>query len=138
MKKMRRLLLVVSALFFFVTGCGGYHVKCYPGPEMNKSGIVTITTDDSMLRIVNLDRQSIELNTFWEYVNAIFVYGFHPRTITVLPGAHSLMPCLDLYDSTVCANSLLDIEAKAGDSYIIKHTYIGSKNVSFSIEPNKD
>ncbi len=121
----------------FQIGCGGYHLKQYRGPKKEKSEIGIITTDDTFLSIVGFDGKQIDIATMSNMFNAL-MWGRFPRTISVLPGKHSFLPCFQHPYGGFCAKSWIDV--KAGQSYIVRHKqHIGERSsVEFWIEIQDD
>ena len=107
--------------FFFLIGCGGYHSRQYSGPELDRSQISIITTDDQFVTIGGLDGKKIDMSTASNFSNAMMWGGRFPRTISVLPGQHSVWPCYQNPYQSACAEGWIDLETKAGQSYILKH-----------------
>jgi hypothetical protein len=138
MKRSKRLLL----LFLFiitVSGCGGYHAKCYEGPELDKSQISIITTDDQFVTIGGVDGEKIEFSKASNLLNGLMWDGRFPRTVTVLPGHHSILPCYQNPYESGCADNWVDIETKADQTYIIKHKRLDNdKRLKFWIESQQE
>ncbi|NJD91205.1 MAG: hypothetical protein FIA91_06790 [Geobacter sp.] len=111
--KMTLLLLLVATL----SGCGGYHSRKYDGPELDKSQVSIITTDDQFVGIGGLDgKKTIEMTNPSDLLN-VALWGRYPRTITVLPGDHKILPCM----GKQCGGNWIDIKTEPGQSYLIKH-----------------
>lgn len=139
MKRTKYLLSAFILLFTLTAGCGGYHAKCYPGPELERSQTSIITTDDQFVTIGGVDGERIKLtSSFLLFLNAVFWDGRYPRTVTVLPGNHRIMPCYQGPYITGCVNHWLEIETKAEQTYIIKYNYGENKNIEFWIEPQRN
>ncbi len=111
---------LLPSLFFLLASCGGYHSRQYSGPELDKSETSIISTDDQFITIGGLDGEKIDMSTASNFSNAL-IWGKFPRTITVLPGRHSIWPCIQNPYENACAEGWIHIETKAGQSYIIKH-----------------
>ncbi len=101
--------------------CGGYHSRQDSGPELDKSKISIITTDDQFVTIGGLDGKRIDISKSPNFKNALIWGGRFPRTITVLPGWHSVWPCYQNPYESACSEGWIELETKAGQSYIIKH-----------------
>lgn len=115
------LCFLISLFFFFLISCGGYHSRQYNGPELDKSQISIITTDDQFITIGGLDGKKIDMSTASNFSNALIWGGRFPRTVSVLPGQHSIWPCLQNPYERGCAEGWIYLETKAGQTYIIKH-----------------
>ncbi len=139
MKKINFTYLVLPIIFLIV-GCGGYHAKSYSGPELDKSEISIITTDDQFVTIGGVDGEKINMKKASNYFNALMWGGRYPRTISVKPGLHSIWPCFQNPYERACAAGWMHIETEAGKSYIIKHTRTieTGKKYEFWIEEQKE
>ena len=138
MKKL--LFFVLVPVFIILTGCGGYHSRQYSGPELDKSLISVITTDDQFVTLGGVDGKRIDMPTASNFSNAIIWGGRFPRTISVLPGQHSIWPCYQNPYEGGCAEGWINVETKAGQSYILKHERLEEnkiKVIKFWIE-NQD
>ncbi len=132
--------LVLASILFFplISGCGGYHAKCYPGPELEKSQTSIITTDDQFVTIGGVDGERIKhTSSFLLFFNAMLWDGRYPRSVTVLPGNHRILPCYQGPYKAGCASHWLEIETKAEQSYIIKYNLGENKGYEFWIEPQR-
>jgi len=108
------LILTIVAL---ISGCGGYHSRKYDGPELDKSLVSTITTDDQFVGIGGLDgKKTIEMSNPSDFYN-VAMWGRYPRTITVLPGDHKILPCMGKH----CGGNWINIKTEPGQTYLIKH-----------------
>jgi hypothetical protein len=104
-------------LVVVLSGCGGYHSRKYDGPELDKSQVATITTDDQFIGIGGLDgKNTIEMTNPSDFFNVV-TWGRYPRTITVLPGDHKILPCMGKH----CGVNWIDISTEPGQTYFIKH-----------------
>ncbi|MBI4685466.1 MAG: hypothetical protein HY755_09735 [Nitrospirae bacterium] len=141
MKKINYTFLILLLLCIFVIGCGGYHSKSYSGPELDKSEISIITTDDQFVTIAGVDGKKIDRSNSSNFFNALMWGGRFPRTISVKPGCHSIWPCYQNPYEEVCAEGWIDIETEHGESYIIKHERTkeaNSKKIKFWIEKQEE
>lgn len=133
----RNIFFFLAFVLMLLMGCGGYHSRQYSGPEQDKSKISIITTDDQFVTIGGLDEKRIDMKTASNFSNAIIWGGRFPRTITVLPGKHTIWPCYQNPYESGCAEGWIQVETKPGQTYIIKHERIEKKVIKFSIE-NQD
>ncbi len=135
--KQKSYFLLLVVLFIF-TSCGGYHSRQYSGPILDKSKVSIITTDNQFTTIAGVDGEKVDLYTASNISN-VLIWGRFPRTISVLPGKHSIWPCFQNPYENVCAEGWIDIETKAGHSYVIKHerSVQNKKMIKFWVE-NQD
>jgi len=135
MKKIRLIGLIIIPLLLLLS-CAGYHSKQYNETELDKSQIAIITTDDQFVTIGGLDGKKIDMFTVSNFTSGLLWGGRFPRTISVLPGAHSICPCYQNPFETGCADAWIDIETEAGQSYLIKHERAdeNKKSIRFWIE----
>jgi hypothetical protein len=138
MERSKRLLSFFLLFITSVSGCAGYHSKCYDGPELEKSKISIITTDDQFVTIGGVDGEKIKFSKASNFFNGLMWDGRFPRTVSVLPGHHSILPCYQNPYEASCANSWFDIDTKADQTYIIKHKRQDNKMYEFSIEPQQE
>ena len=111
----------VLLFIFSLSGCAGYHSKVYSGKKLPDSEVSTITTDNRKITISGIDGdKTIKLSNPSNFLN-VALTGKFPRTITVLPGKHALMPCYEDGFRRGYAENWLHVEAEAGETYIIKH-----------------
>lgn len=130
---------ILTLAFSLLTSCGGYHSRQYSGPELDKSQVSIITTDDQFVTIGGFDGKKIDMSTALNFSNALMWGGRFPRTISVIPGKHSIWPCYQNPYESACAEGWIDVETKAGQSYVLKHerSYENKKIIKFWIE-NQD
>ena len=137
MKKQSIFFLIMVCLFLM--RCGGYHSRQYDGPERDKSQISIITSDDQFVTIGGLDGKMINMANVADISNALIWDGRFPRTVSILPGHHAVLPCYQKKAEQTCAEGWIDVETKAGQTYILKHERLkeNTKIIQFWIE-NQD
>ncbi len=119
MKTKLKMILWMTAVVIFLSGCGGYHKRKYDGPELDRSQVSIITTDDQFIGIGSLDgKKTIEMTNPADFLSVVS-WGQYPRTITVLPGEHKILPCMRGH----CGENWIDVKAEPGLSYIVKHQF---------------
>ncbi|MBU3949920.1 MAG: hypothetical protein KJ826_17090 [Proteobacteria bacterium] len=126
-------ILILSVLFLFSNGCGGYRARNYEGPKLDVSEISIITTDDQFVTIGGIDgKKSIDKS---DTVN-VLIWGRYPREISVLPGKHSILPCYQNPYENACAENWITIETEPGQTYIVKHERLdeNKKKIKFWID----
>ena len=130
---------VLALVFCLITSCGGYHSRQYAGPELDKSKISIITTDDQFVTIGGIDGKKIDMTTASNFSNAMIWGGRFPRSISILPGQHSIWACYQNPYESACAEGWINVETKAGQTYILKHERYkeNKKRIRFWIE-NQD
>lgn len=110
-------ILILTLLVIFINGCGGYHSKKYEGPDLDKSQVSIITTNDQFIGIGGLNgKKTIEMTNPSDFLN-VLTWGRYPRTITVLPGEHKILPCI----RGACGDNWIYIKTEPGQSYIVKY-----------------
>ena len=111
-------IILLIFLVIVLGGCGGYYSKKYDGPDLDKSQVSIITTDDQFICIGGLDgKKTIEMTNPSDFLNVV-TWGRYPRTITVLPGEHEILPCI----RDKCGNNWINVKAEPGKSYLVKHS----------------
>lgn len=137
MKQSKHLLSLFLLFMTAVSGCGGYHSKRYEGPELEKSKISIITTDDQFVTIGGVDGEKEKFSKASDFFNGLMWGARFPRTVSLLPGHHSILPCYQNPYEASCAESWFDIETEADQTYIIKHERLDNKKFRFWIEPQQ-
>lgn len=124
MKTTTKMILLLALLGIFLGGCAGYHSKKYDGPDLDSSQVSVITTEDQFTGIGGLDgKKTIEMTNPSDFLNVV-AWGRYPRTITVLPGEHKILPCV----RSACGNNWINIKAEPGQSYIVKQEFEKANN----------
>ena len=109
--------ILILTIVVTMSGCGGYHSRKYDGPELDNTQVSTITTDDQFVGIGGLDgKKTIDMTNLSDIYN-VAMWGRYPRTITVLPGEHKILPCM----GKRCGGNWIDIKTEPGQTYLIKH-----------------
>ena len=140
MKRKNCTILALSLIFVCIIGCGGYHSKNYTGPKLDRSEVLIITTDDQFVTIAGVDGEKIKFSKPSNLFNGLIWGGRFPRTISVLPGQHTIWPCYQNPYETGCAVDWIYIETAPGQSYIIKHkrSEENNKKIEFRIEKQNE